>query len=440
MMTEALLETVPSIPFSRRAEEAVLGAILISPEAFADVVHVLSAGEFYILRHQWIWKAFESLTFRREPIDMITIANELERNGKLAEIGGPAFLTALVNQVDFSFNADAYAREVHEYHKRRIGLKLAGEIAQSAYNFKSDFDPLEIWSKMVDEDKSGNNRKTGSDVLGEIYEDLYEPKFPLTFGVGELDGRLGGMFRTELTILAGDQGTGKSAMMLWMARKNAEQGIRTLGVSLEMKAKSWYMRMACGDLGVNWNQVRANKVPENIRLSVWNKAQELEEKYRDQFVIYEDPMTLANIQAAAMKERSDIIFIDHVGLISGQKEARSGVERIDQLNGITRFLRQNIAKPLNCHVVLLWQLNRSAFKENRRPTKHDLFMAGTQDPDSILLLYRPDLYQEEAQYEPPTRPVDLDVIIGKARNDFTGAVSLKYDLSRQSFHGLAKGL
>ena len=139
-----------------------------------------------------------------------------------------------------------------------------------------------------------------------------------------------------------------------------------------------------------------------------------------------------------MRERSDIVFIDHVGLIAGMKETRSGIDKIDQLNSTVRFLRQNIAKPFDCHVVLLWQLNRSAFKENRKPTKHDLYMAGTQDPDSILLLYRTDLYDDDAQSTPPTRPVDLEVIIGKARNDFTGSISLKYDLRKQAFGGLAR--
>lgn len=426
-----------TLPHNREAEEAVIGSVLINPEAFIDLSQILNADDFFIHRNNWIWRAFEVLQSRNEPIDIITVASEIERTGKLQDLGGSAYLTSLINATVSSLNAEAYAEQVKDMARRRFGIKLANEIAQAAYKGAEHFDVSTFAQRMV-MSNSKSTRKSGKDVISEIYTDLYEPKTPMTFGIGEMDERLGGQFRGELSILAGDQGTGKSALMIWGARANAKRKLRVLGVSLEMQAKSWYMRMACGDLGVNWNQVRAGKVSDQVRLNVWNKSQELEELYRDHFVIYEDPMTLQSIQAAATRELADIVYIDHVGLISGMREAR-GVEKIDQLNSVTRFLRQNIAKPNNCHVVLLWQLNRSAFKENRKPTKHDLFMAGTQDPDSILLLYRPDLYDEAAQSTPPIHPVDLDVIIGKARNDFTGSIPIKYNLQKQSFAGLAIG-
>lgn len=423
-------------PHNREAEEAVLGSVLINSDIYLDLSQILRADDFYIHRNVWIWRAFESLTSQGQPIDIITVTDELSKSNKLQEFGGSAYLTSLLNATATSLNAEAYAEKVKDYSRRRVGIAVANEIATAAYKGSDVFD-LSIFAQRMMMSSEQSTRKTGKDVIGEIYSELYEPKSPMTFGISDLDDRLGGMFRSELTIIAGDQGTGKSALMIWMARENAKHKKRVLGVSLEMKAKSWYMRMACGDLGVNWNQVRAGKVSEKVRNEVWEKALELEELYRDSFVVYEDPMTLQNIQAAATREMADIVFIDHVGLISGLRETR-GVEKIDQLNSITRFLRQSISKPNDCHVVLLWQLNRSAFKENRKPTKHDLFMAGTQDPDLILLLYRPDLYDEEKQKNIPTHPVDVDFIIGKARNDFTGEIPIEYNLQKQSFAGLAR--
>lgn len=427
----------PSMPHSRDNEEAVIGCVFINPDVYIDLTEIITSADFFIHRNRWIWQCFESLHSRNEAIDILTASHELERMGKLEEAGGSAYLTSTMLALQTSLNAESYARAVKDMAKRREGIRIANEIATAAY--KNEMFDLSSFAAHMISGQSISTRRIGSDILGEIYSDLYEPQMPLTYGVVELDNRLGGMFRTELSILAGDQGTGKSALMIWTARANALMGLRVLGVSLEMKAKSWFMRMACGDLGVNWNQVRANRVTDTVRNAVWEKAQELQELYKDNLVVYEDPMSLQSIKAAAIREAADIVFIDHVGLIAGMREAKSGTDKIDQLNGITRFLRQEIAKPLGCHVSLLWQLNRSAFKENRKPTKHDLYMAGTQDPDSILLLYRPDLYDEDAQNNPPTdKPVDLDVIVGKARNDFTGIVPIKYNLKKQSFSGLAR--
>lgn len=423
---------------NQEAEEALISTVLVDSETFPDLAQTITANDFYIHRHRWIWEAFERLNANRTAIDNVSVADDLHRLGKLEEIGGAAYLTRLVMNFVTSANAEAHALIVVDYSRRRQAINLANEIANAAYKTNQPFDVSSYVPSLLQGEKL-DTRRTPTDALGEIYSDLYEPSTPLTYGISDLDERLGGMFRKELTVLAGDQGTGKSALMIWAARANAKRRMKVIGVSLEMQAKSWFMRMACGDLGVNWNQVRANKVDDAIRLEVWEKAQELTEAYSNYLTIYEDPMTLQKIHAAVMRERADIVFVDHVGLIAGMKETRNGVDRIDQLNNTVRFLRQNIAKPFDCHVVLLWQLNRSAFKENRKPTKHDLYMAGTQDPDSILLLYRPDLYDQDAQTTLPTKPVDLDVIIGKARNDYTGEVALKYDLSRQAFGGLARG-
>lgn len=438
-----MTDIVPSVPHSEELEEILISSVLVNSDIFVDVSQIVTANDFYIHRHRWIWQSFERLNSNGIEIHYASVGDDLRRSNHLDEIGGGAYLTKLVHYFaeieGVSWHAISHAKSVKDYSERRKAINIANEIATMAYKTDQAFD-LSSFSPKLLQGEDLETRKTPSDTLGEIYADLYEPSTPLTFGIGDLDERLGGMFRKELTVLAGDQGTGKSALMIWMARENVKRKMRVMGVSLEMQAKSWFMRMACGDLAINWNQVRANRVDDETRLEVWNKTQELAEAYSDKLTIYEDPMTLQSIHAAVMRERPDIVFVDHVGLLSGMKDTRNGIDKIDQLNSTVRFLRQNIAKPFDCHVVLLWQLNRSAFKENRKPTKHDLYMAGTQDPDSILLLYRPDLYDQDAQATPPTRPVDLDVIIGKARNDFTGEVSLKYDLSKQAFDGLARNV
>ncbi len=120
------------VPQSREAEEAVIGAVLINPEAYYDVAQFLQADDFYIHRHRWIWEAFTRLHERRVPVDFLTVSEELDQLGQLAEVGGPAYLTALINNVPTSLHAEAYGRIVEETAIRRRMLSAANEIAKLA--------------------------------------------------------------------------------------------------------------------------------------------------------------------------------------------------------------------------------------------------------------------------------------------------------------------
>ena len=129
--------SVPStsaIPHNREAEEAVVGAVLINPEAYYDLAQFLQADDFYIHRHRWIWEAFTRLHEKRIPLDFLTVTEELQSAGQLAEIGGPAYLTALLNQVPTSLHAEAYGRMVEATAIRRRLLTSANTIATLAYN------------------------------------------------------------------------------------------------------------------------------------------------------------------------------------------------------------------------------------------------------------------------------------------------------------------
>ncbi len=121
------------VPHSREAEEAVIGAILINPEAYYDVAQFLVGDDFYIHRHRWIWDAFTRLQEQRTPIDFLTVTEELDQMGQLGEVGGPAYLTVLVNNVPTSLHAEAYGHVVEETAVRRRMLDAANQIAKMAY-------------------------------------------------------------------------------------------------------------------------------------------------------------------------------------------------------------------------------------------------------------------------------------------------------------------
>jgi len=123
----------PVVPHNREAEEAVVGAVLINPEVYYDLAQFLQPDDFYIVRHRWIWEAFQRLHERRVPVDFLTVTEELERANQLAEIGGPAYLTALINQVPTSLHAEAYGRMVEDAAIRRRLLHAANQVATLAY-------------------------------------------------------------------------------------------------------------------------------------------------------------------------------------------------------------------------------------------------------------------------------------------------------------------
>src|SRR5512136_1724950 len=145
MDTSPTLESTSApqiIPHSREAEEAVIGSVLINPEAYYDVASFLRADDFYIHRHRWIWETFFRLHERRVPLDFLTVSQELDQQGQLAEVGGPAYLTALVNNVPTSLHAEAYGHIVEETAIRRKMLTAANDIAKLAYQQETGVDTV----------------------------------------------------------------------------------------------------------------------------------------------------------------------------------------------------------------------------------------------------------------------------------------------------------
>src|SRR5512140_3706129 len=138
--TAPTTQSPTAVPHSREAEEAVVGAVLINPEVYYDVAQFLQGDDFYIHRHRWIWEAFASLHEQRIPVDLLTVGEELDRKGQLSEIGGPAYLTTLVNQVPTSLNAESYGHIVESHSIRRKMLTSANFIASLAYNEDSTVD------------------------------------------------------------------------------------------------------------------------------------------------------------------------------------------------------------------------------------------------------------------------------------------------------------
>ena len=218
-----------AVPHSREAEEAVVGAVLINPEVYYDIAQFLTADDFYIHRNKWIWESFGRLHEQRIPVDMLTLSDELERTGQLAEIGGSAYLTSLINQVPTSLNAEAYGKIVEENSIRRKMIHAANQIASLAY--KGD----KIDTVMGEAEKAVfgvSERRTKHDVqpirtvLSNFYDRVADlAQRPGDFhgvptGFTDLDKLLNGLQPSDLLIVAGRPGQGKTGFLLTIA-KNA---------------------------------------------------------------------------------------------------------------------------------------------------------------------------------------------------------------------------
>lgn len=423
-------DIIPSIPHDRDAEESLVGAVLIYPEAYYEVSRIIKPEFFYIYGCGRVWAAFEKMVSRRVQIDIVTVASVLEEMGALDEVGGPAYLTMLAGRCPSSMNALSYAQIILACYERRQGINAANRIAQNAYDMESGFSLVAHGSKIISmAGMTGSGRKTSTEAASEAVDMILESRH-FTTGIGDVDRRCGGFFPKEFTIMAGYQGTGKSAWMLDAARKNANAHNKVLLCSLEMTAGSCWLRMACGDMGVDINQLRSDRTDDATKGKVINYAIKMAEEYADTIVIYDGRMTPGDILSAVVVERPDIVFVDTMRNITG-RSSREGVR--DWYDNTCLFLRDAIAKPENVAVVCLHHLNRQSFSASRRPTMHDLMFAGESDADSVMLLYLPEDPANSSK-----RIVTLDWIIDKSRWSWTGVEQVNFDKQRQTFWGMSR--
>ncbi|HZU87003.1 MAG TPA: DnaB-like helicase N-terminal domain-containing protein, partial [Anaerolineaceae bacterium] len=225
-------DEIQGLPHSRQAEEAVLGAVLINPETYYDVAQFLEGEDFYIVRNRWIWETFTRLHERRIPVDFLMVTQDLEQQGHLNEIGGPAYLMALINQTPTSLHAEAYGKVVEEHSVRRRMLQSANRLAQLAYNQQQTVDTvLDEAEKSIfgiSERRIRHDLQPIQQVLSEVYDRVdrlsqrEDEIYGVPTGLIDLDKLLGGLQKSDLLIVAGRPGMGKTGFMLSIA-KNAAQ-------------------------------------------------------------------------------------------------------------------------------------------------------------------------------------------------------------------------
>jgi replicative DNA helicase len=441
------LESTPApqiIPHSREAEEAVIGSILINPEAYYDVASFLRADDFYIHRHRWVWETFSRLHEQRVPIDFLTVSQELDQQGQLAEVGGPAYLTALVNNVPTSLHAEAYGHIIEETAIRRRMLSAANDIAKLAYqqdaSVESVMDEAEKAIFGVSERRTTRDLRSIREVLSEYYDridqlagrDLESMGVPT--GFVDLDRLLGGLQPSDFLIVAGRPGSGKTAFMLSAAKNAAQKYKKHVAVfSLEMSSEQLVQRIIAQETGIDSQRLRTGKLNEEE----WPLFTHAIEVLGDTIIFLDDTPALTPLQLRTKCRRLhlefqlDLILVDYLQLMSSGVRSEN---RVQEVSYISRNLKV-LARELNVPVLAAAQLSRAIEQRtDKEPVLSDLRESGSleQDADIVMFIHRPELYEKD------TLKQNLAQIkVAKHRNGPTGTIELVFRSQIAKFENAA---
>lgn len=431
--------TSPGVPHSREAEEAVIGAVLINPEVYMDIVQFLSGEDFYIHRNRFVWESFGRLYGKKSPIDLLTVSQDLEENELLAEIGGSAYLTALLNQVPTSLNAEAYARIVQDQAVRRKMILSANKIASLAYS-KGDIVSLYAQGLKSYETSLRDNAEF-STLKKELSADFDrmqriasgERVRIVPTGFLDLDNLLdGGLRGGNLIYVAGRPGMGKTGFKLDVALAAAEAGFNVAIFSLEMSNEELTQRIAAKH-GVPMSHLRTGVMTkEDWTIYTKVMASDINERiFLNDLPAIRPTQIRSKAHALHHRHGVDLIIVDYVQLM--EPDDPEANNRNNELTKISRTLKI-LARELDIPVLCGAQLNRSLEQRtDKRPILSDLRDSGSleQDADIVAFLYRDEVYNDSAE-----KGV-AEVNIAKQRNGPTSTIKLIFRGELMKFENAA---
>ncbi len=438
-------ERVRTVPHNLDAEESLVGAMLLSRDAIATAGEACAADDFYKPAHAHIFRAVSDLYARGEPVDAVTVADELSRAGLLELIGGPATLVTLAAETPSVANAGRYARIVEEHALLRRLIGAATEIAEIGYDVPEDvagaLDRAETLVFEVAQRRATDTTKPLKELLAQALDNLealferHEAITGVPTGYRDLDERLSGLQPSNLVIVGARPGMGKTSFALGLAAHAAvERRIPALVFSLEMSHLELTQRMLCAEARVDSTRMRNGRLLE----SDWPKiSQAIGRLGEAPLYIDDNPnLTVMDIRAKARRLASrtglGLVVVDYLQLMSGRSSAEN---RQVEVSEISRGLKI-LARELDVPVVALSQLSRNLeTRADKRPVLADLRESGSleQDADVVLFLYRDELYNSESA----DRGI-AEVIVAKHRNGPTGVTQLAFLDHFARFANIAK--
>ena len=418
-------------PHDIDAEQAVLGSMLTDKEAVNAAIESLKEDAFYRDDNRIIFQAIVNLYSKSEPIDIITLKDELESMDKFEQVGGYEYLASLPDKVPTTANVQKYIKIVEEKSILRNLIKTANEIIELGYDPTEDVeDIMDGAEKKIFDIMQSKNQKGYTpikDVLVESFtklEELYNRKQHITgvpTGFAELDYKTAGLHGSELILVAARPAMGKTAFALNLATNAALRGNAPVAIfSLEMSKDQLVNRILCIEAMVDSNKIMTGKLEEDD----WSKLASVVGPISDSGIYIDDTPGISIMEIRTkcrklkMEKNIGLVVIDYLQLVQGNKRTASREQEISEISRSLKIL----AKEINVPVIALSQLSRAVEQRpDHRPMLSDLRESGAieQDADIVMFLYRDDYYNKESEKK------DIaEVIIAKQRGGQTGTVEL----------------
>ncbi len=428
------------------AEQSVIGGMLMSKDAIADVVEVLRGNDFYRPAHEAIYDAILDLYGRGEPADAVTVAAELTNRGELARIGGAPYLHTLLSSVPTAANAGYYARIVRERAVLRRLVDAGTRIVQLGYATDGgDVDDLvntaqaEVYA--VTERRTAEDYVPLKDVINSTMEEIDaashrgEGMVGVPTGFTDLDLLTNGLHPGQMIVVAARPAVGKSTLGLDIARSaSIKHGMTSVIFSLEMSRNEISMRMLSAESQVPLQNMRKG----TMRDEDWTRLARTMGRVSEAPLFIDDSpnMSLMEIRAKCrrLKQRHDLklVVIDYLQLMSSGKRVESRQQEVSEFSRAIKLL----AKELEVPVIAISQLNRgSEARTDKKPQMSDLRESGSieQDADVVVLLHREDMYEKES-----ARAGEADIIVAKHRNGPTDTIVVAFQGHYARFFDMAQ--
>jgi replicative DNA helicase len=435
-------------PQNLEAEASVLGSILLDNEVYAQIEGILMPEGFYKESHRKIYRAMERLARRAEPIDLVTLTEELRQSGELEAVGSVPYLIGLADSVPTAAYAENYARIVAEKAVLRELISASGEVMQTAYDqalpLEQILDKAESRIFELATTKRRHAFAGMNSLVGETFAYINElftsddPISGLRTGFKELDGLTAGLQASSLNVLAARPAMGKTAFALTIGQNVALRSGETIGIfSLEMSGVQLVTRMLCSEARVDMSRVRSGQLSDRDFQRLADTAGRMAEARI--FIDDSADLSIMELRSRARRLMAEhglgLIVIDYLQLMHAGGRSGYGENRQQEISTISRGLKA-LARELDIPVLVLSQLSRAVeSRPNKRPMLSDLRESGAieQDADLVMFIYRDEYYDAQSE-----KQGIAEIIIGKQRNGPTGTVELQFHNAHVRFNDLAK--
>ena len=427
-------------PQATDLEEVVLGALMLEKEAVNEVIDILTPDAFYLDKHQKIFAAIKDLFGKSEPIDILTVTNELKLRGELELVGGAYYISKLTNRVVSAANIEYHARIIMQKHIQRQLILISSDMIHEAFEDTTDvFDLLDKAENGLFQISENNLRRSYDsmqDLVSKAIKEIQNAKNSddklrgVPSGYTELDRITQGWQKSDLIILAARPSMGKTAFALNLARNAAVNFNRPVAFfSLEMSSVQLVTRLISTETSLTADKLRSGDLAEYEWQQLMTKVTPL----TDAPIFIDDTPQLSIFELRAkcrrLKQQHDIqmVFIDYLQLMTAKGGDR-GLNREQEISTISRSLK-SLAKELEIPVLALSQLSRNVEQRpgSKKPILSDLRESGAieQDADMVMFIYRPEYYKNEPDSE--NMPKGFTVVdIAKHRNGKLGEVNLRF--------------